>query len=336
MALRSVIPQEAQARVTVQFVTANPSRIPNALLFARGIRQLFPHSLTDVRLAIAVGSFVELSAVFASRAFPRAGKIVWLRSIFASEKAHRYPHAFRRWIEGAERLVLGRADRIIANGEDTAAAYRRMGLEVTVIPNATDLDRWRLPEPSFAAPLAVAFIGRLAPVKGIAEFLAAARLVAAGPNTGRLTFHVIGDGPERAAVSAAAAEGLVIDHGPIANAAMPEVLARMDVCVALGFVGSNGGSGISNAVIEQMAGGRLLLCWDNVAYRQILGDESALFVPQGDVRALVEALVGILRHSADARRRAAQGLLASCSYSFDMHMDRFEAVARPWLARKES
>ena len=103
------------------------------------------------------------------------------------------------------------ADAIVANGEDTAAPYRAAGLELSVIPNATGLARWSMPPPCFTPPLDIAFVGRLAPVKGIDEFLAAAR-IAAGQGA-PLRFHVVGEGPCGDAVTAAARDGLVTWHG---------------------------------------------------------------------------------------------------------------------------
>ena len=92
--------------------------------------------------------------------------------------------------------ILRRADLLIANGDDTAAHYRARGFDVTVIKNAVDLKRWTMAPPKLKPPLHVAFIGRLAQVKGINEFLAAAREMA-GNRGGPFVFHLAGDGPAR-------------------------------------------------------------------------------------------------------------------------------------------
>ena len=114
----------------------------------------------------------------------------------------------------------------------------------------------------------------------------------------RFAFHIVGDGPAKADVLRAEEKGIVRYHGALPNEAVPDFLRGMDVCVALTFAGSDlasgsGGAGVSNSLLEQMGAGRVLLCWDNPAFRQVLDAESAYFVPQGDVAALQEALAQI-------------------------------------------
>lgn len=337
--LRSHLPTTEQHRITVQILSCSRSRVPNALQFVWKLRRAFRAPQPQVKLVLAVGSFVELAAVLASRAFKKAGKIVWLRSVFTSEKAGRYPKSLRPLIERLERAILSRADNIVANGEDTAQAYRRSGLSVEVIPNATELKRWDIPPPKFEAPISVAFIGRLTAVKGIAEFLEAAKLLSLKDHASKFRFHVIGDGPEQAAVLAAEAAGLLEYHGRVPNENMPEVLTGIDVCVALTFGSSSnrngtpGGAGTSNAAIEQMAAGRLLVCWANAPFRQLADETSALFVREGGAAELAQALVGIADDPESARRVAHLGKMQSLLFGFDRHLELFDLLAKRWLRR---
>jgi glycosyltransferase involved in cell wall biosynthesis len=188
--------------------------------------------------------------------------------------------------------------------------------------------------PAFAAPIKVAYIGRLAPVKGFNEYLALARALRRSNNAGRFEFHLIGDGdpPQRELANAAAAAGDVIYHGGVDNDQLPAALRDIDACVALTFVQSagselSGGAGVSNALLEQIAAGRLIICWDNAAFRQVLDSQSAFLVPQGDEVALRAAFEEIANAPNEALWRAECAASLADQYSFTAHLDKFAALA---------
>jgi glycosyltransferase involved in cell wall biosynthesis len=332
------VPEGQRARLSVHFVRAKNHRWPNALSFWTGLRKL-AKGTPGPAFAIAVGSWVELLAVLRTPRFGSSGKLVWLRSIFADEKAHRYPALLRPLLERVELAVLRRADVIIANGEDTADHYRKLGLTVRVIPNGVELDRWRMDPPALQGLLKVAYVGRLAQVKGIEDFLDVAR-TAKERGLDWVQFHVIGEGPALAAIRQAESKGLLHSHGPIPNGEMPGLLSEMHVCVALTYVRNSGdrfsgGAGVSNALLEQMAAGRVILAWDNAAFRQLLDDSSAYLIPQGDEAALLDALIQIHSDPTSANARAAKAADMAEDYSFDRHLDRFTSAAREWLTEDE-
>ena len=164
----SAVPAAHRNRLSIDFVRAKADRWPNAFAFWNGLSTLCREK--PPAFVLAVGSWVELRAALLTPAFRNSGKLAWLRSIWTDEKAHRYPAVLRPWLERMDTAVLKRADVIIANGEDTADHYRKLGLTVRVIPNGVDLDRWRIDPPSLQAPVKVAYVGRLAEVKGIDGF----------------------------------------------------------------------------------------------------------------------------------------------------------------------
>lgn len=326
-------------RLRAQFFHAQRNAIPNSLkmLWAMWNRRWKP-SQSEADLALGVGSFVELACMVVAPGLRRRRKAVWLRTIYLDEKSHRVPKWLRGIATRIETAVLRRADLIIANGDDTAAHYRARGLSVEVIKNAVDLERWRMPPPSFDRPIQIAYIGRLAAVKGLAEFIELARRTAALPEAGAFRFHIVGDGDLADLAKAAEPLGNLSFRGAVSNDAMPSVLAEMDICVALGFVGvgpdgRSGGSGVSNAVLEQMAAGRLLLCWDNVAYRQIVSDAAGIRVRQGDVDALLDELMKIAADDREARKKSEAGREIAQGYGFDAHLDRFLRYSKLRTAR---
>lgn len=303
----------------LDFTPAPANRVPNAFYFWEGLHKVRKR----FRFVLAVGSFIELIGVLLSPGLRKAQKIAWLRTIFVEEKAHRLPRPLRRLVLAIERFILRKADLIIANGDDTANFYRRLGLQVAVNRNAIDFDRWRAdPVRIDAGPLNVAFIGRLAPVKGIREFVALAK---SWDEPSAVQFHVIGSGPEEPAVREAAEAGKLLFHGALPNKELPAVLKAMDACVALTFKSASGGTaGVSNALLEQMASGRAIIAWRNEIFEQILDDSSAILVEQGSVAGLVKAVSNLLEKPEHARSIAGRAQKIAQEHSFDAHMERFD------------
>jgi glycosyltransferase involved in cell wall biosynthesis len=328
--------ENAPLRLHARFFEVARSRVPNSL---KMIWAMFRHNWQDANaygLALGVGSFVELICMLVAPGLRGIPKAVWLRTIYIDEKSDRIPAWLRPAARTIETVVLRRADLIIANGDDTAEHYRARGLTVEVIKNAVDLDRWRMAPPKLELPLHVAFIGRLSAVKGIGEFLKACEILAGGPHAGSFRFHVIGDGDFAAQAEQLESRGDIIFHGAIPNDRIPATLQAMDVCVALTFEKDAdhplGGSGVSNALLEQMGAGRVCLCWDNRIFRNVLDDGSAFFVHQGSVDDLVRVLEHIAMNLVDARDRAAASTAVAHDYGIEAHVDRFAKVVSPWLA----
>jgi glycosyltransferase involved in cell wall biosynthesis len=312
-------------RLVLHFAALEPSRLPASLNALFAIRRMIGSlQLPRFEYSLAVGSFLELAIVLFSPALARRPKVAWLRTVWIEEKARQIPKAARRFLRGLERRVLGRADLIIANGDDTAEHYRAEGLTAHVIRNAVDFDRWfRAPALPPAGRLRVGYIGRLSAVKGIGEFVALARSWTGG----QVEFHVIGAGPEEAGVRKAERDGHLVYHGPVPNDSLPALLAELDATVALTFKSSEGGTGgVSNALLEQMAAGKVILAWDNAIFRQLLDRSSAYLVDEGSVEALDDAVRTILENPVDAQGRARSGQEVARAHSFERHMGQFEQL----------
>ena len=311
-------------RGSVTFLHSNRKRFPVLSMLRRAPDRLSRATYPAPDLVIGVGSAIEMLVIMVSPALRRAHRIIWLRTILTHERATQLGW-LGRVVRAFEMRLLRSADVLIANGEDTAAYYRARGLEVAVIPNGVDVDRWRSEPPAFDRPLRVAFITRLIAVKGVSEFLLVARRMH-GPD---FEFHVIGEGPLDAAVQQAQREGWLVHHGVKPNSELPASVAATDVCVCFAMEGAGGG--VSNVLLEQMASGRVILAWANAIYGQLLDDTNAYLVPQGDIEAAERALRDIRDNPDEARRRAAAGQKTAERYSLDAHLDKFVALAQPLL-----
>ncbi|MBN8224803.1 MAG: glycosyltransferase family 4 protein [Xanthomonadales bacterium] len=274
-----------------------------------------------------IGGLAEAIAVMLLTPFRgRKRRMMWLRTIYTREKSAQLPGPTRRMALALETFVLHRFGLVLANGEDTAAFYRGLDIPVEVVPNAIPLAKWSMSPPPETAPLRVGFIGRLTEVKGIFAFLEAVEYCQQDW-PGAFRFHIAGDGPARAAVDMLATRAPMTVHGQLDNLATRNVVADVDVCVALTLSSADlGGGGISNALLEQMAAQRIIVAWDNDIFLQVLDGRSAYLVPQGDARTLADTLFHIANHRNEALEKATNARSLAQDFSIEAHVDRFFSI----------
>lgn len=326
--LAAAVADRNRDRLSTTFFRAKANAIPNAFYYWRGLRRLLSgEARPQPAYVLAVGSFFEMAAVLMGGAFRRSAKIFWLRTIFVDEKAHRISGPLRSFARSLEDWAVRRGDLLIANGDDTAAYYRERGFDVDVIRNAVDFGRWKMScAYPVTPPLRIAYVGRLARHKGIREFL---QLAASFGGSEDVEFHVIGEGPEKPNVEQAQSRSPVIYHGAVPNDELPMMLGTFDACVALSFKSADGGTGgVSNALLEQMAAGRIILAWRSEIFEQVLDDESAYLLEQGSVEQLRRAILSIIEDPESARSRAEAAQRIARDYSFEAHMKTFESLLK--------
>jgi glycosyltransferase involved in cell wall biosynthesis len=214
----------------------------------------------------------------------RSAAVTWER--YATRWTHRVVHVSQRERDDAERLGIGGPAVVVPNGVDTEEFAAQDDTARARARAALGLD---------AAPTAVC-VGRLCRQKGQDVLLAAwPRAVAAVPDA-RLV--LVGDGPDRAALSAAAPPGVRF-AGPTAD---PRPwYAAADVVVL-----PSRWEGLSLVQLEAMASARCVVGTDVGGVREALPD-AATVVPVADAAALAAALATRLAHPALAAAEAAAG-----------------------------
>lgn len=208
-----------------------------------------------------------------------------------------------------KRAVLRRAGAVTAMNADMAARLVAQGAPPAathVLPMGADVAAVRAagagvtPEPG-----RILFVGRLVEKKGLAVLLAAARRLEA-PGW---SLEVVGDGPLRAELAAAARGLPVTFRGALPRAELARSYARSEVVAVPSVAAASGDQdGLPVALLEAMAAGCAVvgsrLAGIDAA---VLDGDSGLLVPPGDPAALAATLDGLL---ADPDRRAKLGAAA--------------------------
>lgn len=279
---------------------------------------------------VAVGSVNEMFACFLSYPpfFYKGRKIIWLRTISRREFARKtgilkYPLIFIEYI-----LLKFYFDEVLTNGEDTGEFYAQMGVENRVINNGVNEARWfNNISMDNKDVINISFIGRLEDNKGIISFCNAIKKFNETIQQG-VFFSIVGQGYYEKIVNEICKKEYNVSFiNGLDNLAMPDFLKKMDVSVALTFSNNNmGGGGLSNALLEQMCAGNLIIAWDNSIFRQILCEENSILVEQGNEDALVAAFIDIYNNFSDTfiLRKKSQELASK--YSSNNNKSKFIEV----------
>lgn len=254
--------------------------------------------------------------------------VTWVREASLALVGERRGSAARAALGALAHAQLLASARVIANGADTLALLERLPWlrgRLALVPNAVDADRFAAPPPDFVArPLRVGFFGRRIAAKGHPDAQAVASLLAAEPG---LELAAWGAG------EASTRSGPLVEHDALAPEEVPAALAACHVVLVLNRTRRREAGGLSHALLEAQAAGRLIVAWDNPAHRQVLDPSCALLVPEGDVGALARALRGLLAADPSALNSlAARGPAIARAHSPAAHVERFlRAVVDPLL-----
>lgn len=156
----------------------------------------------------------------------------------------------------------------------------------------------------------VAFLGRLVTTKGVGTLMEAAKILRR--NGVRFRLLIIGDGPERGALEAAARDGQLSEFVRFAGRLGPKALEAALSEAAMVAVPSLGGEVFGLVVVENMLRGLPVVASDLGAFVEVLGDGGLTFTT-GDARGLAAQLARLLgdpelrtKLGAEGRKRAAE------------------------------
>ncbi len=240
-----------------------------------------------------------------------------------------------RVLRPVARQIIRSPDAVTVISEHTAAAVRRI---------AGDVELHRIP---FGATVVVAdshsnrdslkgsfdilFVGRLVERKGVRILIdAVARLQDRGV---RLT--IVGDGPERSALEAAAgasgAAGAIEFKGFVSAANLHDYLAATDTLVLPALRDAKGDvEGLGVVLLEALALGKPVIASDSGGIRDIVQHEkTGLLVPPGDAEALARAIARYVENPEYARDLALAGREHTArEFSWDSITGRLRAIYR--------
>ena len=244
----------------------------------------------------------------------------------------------QRFLEALTRPVLRcawrGADAIVAVGEGlrSAALAIEPGLDIEVIPNGVDVERFGSPgrEPRTAGPLRLLFVGRLREFKGL-QFVVAA-LGARPADAPAVRLDVVGDGPYRPEVERQTArlglDAAVTFHGWLAPERVPERYAAADALVLPSRV-----EGSPNVVLEAMASGLPVITSNAPGCRDMIHHgENGLLVDVGDATGWRQAIDQLCGEPGLRRRLGRAGRVTAEAHSWRgvarRHLEVFRQVLR--------
>jgi L-malate glycosyltransferase len=217
------------------------------------------------------------------------------------------------WMTRTDRLVNYLARPLIQYTITNCEAGRTAAIEnfriraerTAVLSNGIELQPFlKLPPPEqLSANPRIGMVANLRPVKGIFDFLQAARLlVDCRPE---LRFSVAGEGELRAEIEGEMARLMLAEHFQLVGRIedIPGYLSTLDIAVL-----ASHSEGLSNSLIEYLAAARPVVATDVGGAREVLGDGrfGLLTAPRSPDR-LAESLGAALDHYGDCVARAAAG-----------------------------
>jgi L-malate glycosyltransferase len=233
------------------------------------------------------------------------------------------------WLRRPIAHLLRRADALVGQSRNTLQhvqdiyGVRRdshlIPLGIDRPPAAPHADRGGFGLPDDA--LVLVTVGRIVPRK------ATVRLVQALHASGLQEAHllIVGDGPDAAAVRAAAAEWGLADRvhllGQVTEERKHQALSVADI-----FVSTSQHEGFGLVFLEAMAFGLPIVCFDHGGQTDFLVDgETGRLVPLNDLDRFARSLVE-LQHAEVRREMAAKNRRLVEDYFIDKCADRYESV----------
>ncbi len=317
---------------------APPQPWPRNLTARRLLFNLhLPAILSHLRHDLVVG--FDIDGFLWSKRERRTPYLASIKGVLA-EESRQERGSVRRLLWSLSRLEginARNADGVLTTSNYCRGAIRQhYGVaeqRVRLVPEGIDLARWRrvareAPRQSDGATILC--VARQYPRKRIADLLRAMPLVrAAVPNAHAM---IVGDGPEHASLRALAAE-LRLGDAVHLTGAIPDddVVAQMYYRADI-FCLPSIQEGFGIVFLEAMASGLPIVATTAAAIPEVVPHRRAgLLVPPGDVGALAEALIELLRNPDQRAAYGAFGQAHVTAYDWERVADRFLDQVDPFM-----
>lgn len=332
MQLAELLTAEGACVVTVQ----TNRRVAGFVGRLRGVRAPFRLVAFCVRVWRAVGRS-DIAHVMANSGWSwhlAAAPAIWIARLRGVPAIVNYrggeAAAFLARSAPVVRATLRRASALVVPSGFLEAIFAQHGMRATIVPNIVDRERFRpAAEPSSARCILVA--RNLEPIYDVATALRAfARVHAHLPDV-RMT--VAGDGPSRAVLVALRDELGMRDAVDFCGSLDRQSIADRYRGATIALNPSRVDN-MPNSVLEAMACRVPVVSTDVGGVPYILEHEvTGLLVPPGDVDAMAQALVRLLRDPQLADRLAAAAHSEVERYTWRNVRDRWAGVYRNALGR---
>jgi glycosyltransferase involved in cell wall biosynthesis len=288
-------------RITVAVDTANELTIEPRLTVRYCARRL-PESVSPALLAhlpayAAWADVVHLNALYNFTTFPAliaaraAGKpVVWsARGALTRWKNTRHAHTKDAWELVCRALVPRRTVlHVTSQAEREQAELRMKGLRAALVPNGVDIPgAW--PRPAPGETLRVLYLGRLNPIKGLDNLIAACGLLLRrGEGRFSLTVAGGGDADYLAGLTRAVAEHGLSRHVTFLGEVPPSEKGRLFAAADL-FVMPSFTENFGLAIAEALAHGVPVIAGRGTPWEGLHAEDAGLWVPN-DPDSLADAL----------------------------------------------
>lgn len=231
--------------------------------------------------------------------------------------------AYLAWLRGL--------DAVVPISEYMAGCVRRdlPRVPARVIPNNREDGYAPMPVQN---PYSIAYLGRLAEVKGVAVLLDAFRKVLANEPGARLT--VIGDGPDRTRLEASAADlvgaGSVVFTGWLGRDQIKERLRESGLVV----VPSLWPEVFGRAALDAYSCGRAVVASRIGGLPELVTPETGVLTAPGDAGELAQALSGLVGDQQTLARMGDAAAERAREYSLDRTLDLHEELYAEVIERR--
>ncbi len=296
--------------------------IKRILKFSHFCRKHIKETDCSNHYVFSIGTFIDNIAGYYACLGSMCIKGTWIRGILEKELAQRHSGNVLALIKKLEVFLLRESSLVISNGQDTADFYKEKGIDSTVINNGIYLDKFT--QKQNGAPVVIGFIGRLNLEKGIDYFI---KSLPSFAEVNNLKVIVAGDGSEQSSLLAAIEllkDKVNVDYlGVVDNNKVPELLASLDISIHLTGTGLLGGGGVSHSLIEAMASGNRIICWENPIYNQVRGSSYFYKAKENNLDSLNEVLSLAIDTAAKEKEPDVKMIESVKQYSFQQHVKSF-------------